>query len=274
MKKFLAILLSVVMLFSFAVVGFAGDDADDTETTVTELPANMGKIAGKIVFSLDNTYLDPSSTYSIPLRLYGDFTAPEDAETIYLGVANIGLEGDIGNYAEVTGIRFNNEIDVTQIQCGFDEEAADTVLSFSVSKENFDSVLSTSDEGIVIGYVDVVTTEELPEKYGVEYGVLFMSNDYYFEFLDVDGNGANVDGNESAPYGAGGYVTTDGEFVAFETEGDDIVVCYDTASFYHSPRVLTWQERLEQWAIEQALLILNFIGTINNVLIGLLQGLL
>lgn len=271
MKKFLAILLSVVMLFSFAVVGFAGDDdAADTDTTVAELPANMGKLAGKIVFSFDNTYLEPSSSYTIPLRIYGDYTVPENAETVYLGVASIALEGEIGNHADITGIRFNSEIDVTPIQIGYDEDMDDTLFSFSVSKENFDSVLSTSDEGVVVGYVDLETNEDLPEVYGEELGVLFMSNAYFFDYVDFGDM-------EVTPTDAGGYITFDGEseeFVPFVLEGDGIELCYDTAHFYHSPRVLTWQERLEKWAIEQALLILNFIGTINNALIGILQGLL
>lgn len=272
MKKFLAILLSVVMLFSFAVVGFAADDdADDTETTVTELPANMGKLPGKIVFSLDNTYLEPSSTYTIPLRIYGDYTVPENAETVYLGVGTIALEGEIGTYADIKDIRFNSAIDVTPIQCGYIEDDDATVLSFSVSKENFDTILSTSDEGVVIGYIDIETNGELPEEYGKEFGVLFMSNSYYFDYVEFD------EDMEVTPFDAGGYIISDGEteeFVPFVLEGDDIELVYDTAHFYHAPRVLTWQERLEQWAIGQALAILNFIGTINNALISLLKGLL
>lgn len=268
MKKFLAILLSVVMLFSFAVVGFAGDEAEDTETTVTELPANMGKIAGKIVFSFDNTYLEPSSTYSIPLRVYGDYTAPDNAETIYLGIANIALEGQISDYADITDIRFDSGVDVTPVQIGYDENMDDNVFSFSVSKANFDSVLKTSDEGVVIGYVDIATNEKLPEEYGVEFGVLYMSNAYYFDYVE------DFDFGDVEVTDAGGYITTDGEFVPFVLDGDGIELCYDTCHFYHAPRVLTWQERLEQWAINQALAILNFFGTINNALISLLKGLL
>lgn len=275
MKKFLAILLSIVMLFSLGVVSFAEDEVpDDAETTVAELPANMGKLEGKIVLSFDNTYIEPSTKYTIPLRLYGDFTAPEDAETVYIGAGGIGLTGDLINYATFNGVTFNDEINATPIEIDYLADADDTVFSFSVSKENFDSVLSTSDEGIIIGYAEIETTADLPETYGVELGVLYLCDAYQFDYIDFTGEGSFVDGNDNSPYGASGYMTTDGQFVPFETEGEDIVVCYDTASLYHTPRVLTWQERLEKWAIEQALAILNFIGTINNALIGVLQGLL
>ena len=56
MKKFLAILLSVIMLFTLGVAAFA---EGETEEAPAEMPANIGKLEGKIVISIDNTYIEP-----------------------------------------------------------------------------------------------------------------------------------------------------------------------------------------------------------------------
>ena len=264
MKKFLAILLSVIMLFTLGVAAFAEDDAEEPK----EMPANTGKQAEKIVLSLDNTYIEASTDYSIPIRLYADYLnqIPEDAEKIFIGAGGINLLGEMStDYATRTAIRFSDAIpEENRIEASIDPDSFDGYFAFSIDKKDFNTMLSTSDEGIVVGYVDISVNDKLPTNYGYDFGQLGLFPQYDFSWTIGD--------QYPNAYGSVGYVDGEGNFTAIETPGtpDDSVV-FDTACFYHKPHVKTWKERLKDWAKAQGLLFIGFFITVLNVLEELLK---
>ena len=88
MKKFLAILLSVIMLFTLGVAAFA-----EGENVNEGMPKDTPKQAGKVVFSIQNTYIEPSKEYSLPIIMKSDYLekVPENAETFYFGFSGISF---------------------------------------------------------------------------------------------------------------------------------------------------------------------------------------
>lgn len=257
MKKFLAILLSVIMLFTLGVAAFA---EGETEEAPAEMPANIGKLEGKIVVSIDNTYIEPSQSYQIPIRIYADYLdkLPEEAETFYIGSNGIALLNDMDakGYATITSIECTDAIpEENRIEIGFNEDVGDSYFTFSINKDQFSTLLSTPDEGVIIGYVNIETTDQVPEEYGVDFGNIGIFGGYDLSWM-IDG-----------AWGTAGYMDADGNFTEIALNGDsedDIV--FDTACFYHQPKTLTWQERLKDWAKQQALLFLGFFITVLSVL--------
>ncbi|HAS37436.1 MAG TPA: hypothetical protein DCS04_02320 [Ruminococcaceae bacterium] len=256
MKKFLAILLSVIMLFSFGIIAFA-----EGEETTGDLPNNIGKKEGKIVLSIENTYIEASKEYSIPVRLYADYLSkvPADAEKLYIGAAGIDLAGDMKTeYAELKEIRFADGVSLEKVEASYDPTTLG-YMAFGIDKAHFNEYLSTSDEGIIIAYIDIVVNDNLPEEYGVDFGQLYFDGTYDLNYTL---------GEQYPEIGqSAGFILADGTFSVIETPGspdDDIV--YDTACFYHTPYVPTWKERLTTWAKAQGHLFVSFFITILEVL--------
>ena len=271
MKKFLAILLSVIMLFTLGVAAFAeGEDVNEG------MPKDTPKQAGKVVFSIQNTYIEPSKEYSIPIIMKSDYLekVPENAETFYFGFSGISFSTSEKDIVEIKNIRFSDEIAaddqlaVNQVDL---ENGMDGSLAFKIKKADFNKFFSTSDEGIVIGYIDVVKTEDVPEEYNKDFGRLVFFP--YFDLYSEDGEG-NPNGCVADPNASGcsvGYTDADGNFTGIFLDGsenDEIVL--DTACFYHAPYVPTWQERLKAWGKAQGHLIVSFFITILEVLDSLL----
>lgn len=267
MKKFLAILLSVIMLFTLGVAAFA-----EGENVNEGMPKDTPKQAGKVVFSIQNTYIEPSKEYSIPIIMKSDYLekVPENAETFYFGFSGISFSTSEKDIVEIKNIRFSDKIAaddqlvVNQVDL---ENGMDGSLAFKIKKADFNKFFSTSDEGIVIGYIDVVTTEDVPEEYNKDFGriVFFPYFDLYSEDDEGNPNGCVADPNASGC--SVGYTDAEGNFTGIflnESENDEIVL--DTACFYHAPYVPTWQERLKVWGKAQGHLIVNFFITILEVL--------
>lgn len=271
MKKFLAILLSVIMLFTFAAVAFAeGEEVNEG------MPGDTPKQAGKVVFSIQNTYIEPSKEYSIPIIMKSDYLdkVPADAEAFYFGFSGINFSTSEKDVVEVKNIRFSDEIaadDRLALNQVDIENGMDGSMAFRIKKADFNKFFSTTDEGIIIGYVDVATTEDVPEEYNKDFGtiVFFPYFDLYSEDEEGNPNGAVADPNASG-YSVG-YTDAEGNFTGIFLEGtetDEIVL--DTACFYHAPYVPTWQERLATWGKAQGHLIVSFFITILEVLDSLL----
>lgn len=267
MKKIIAILLSVIMLFTLGVAAFAEGEAEEP----AGMPADSAKQPGKIVFSIENTYIDASSTYSIPIVMKSDYLekVPAEAETYYFGFSGINFSTSGKDIIKVKEIRFSDAIaqadrlEAKQIDV---ENGEDGALAFKINKADFGKFFSTSDEGIVIGYIDIETTEEVPEEYDVDFGNLV-----FFPYYDLYNMGEGVLNNEGADGYSIGYEDAEGNFTGIWLDGvetDEIIL--DTACFYHAPYVPTWQERLTTWAKAQGHLILSFFITIFEVLDSLL----
>lgn len=261
MKKFLAILLSVIMLFTLGVAAFA-----EGEETTPEMPKDTGKVEGKIVLSIENTYIEASNEYSIPIKLYADFLdkVPADAEKLYIGAAGIDLAGDMKTeYATFKGMRFADGVSLEKVECSYNDVELG-YFAFAIDKADFSTMLSTSDDGIVIGYIDIAVNDTLPTEYGVDFGQLYFDGTYDFGYTLGD--------QYPSIYGSAGFMDAEGNFTAIDLTGspdDDIV--YDTACFYHAPHIPTWQERLKDWAKTQGLLFIGFFITVLNVLEELLK---
>lgn len=271
MKKFLAILLSVIMLFTLGVAAFA-EDGEVTEG----MPGDTPKQAGKVVFSIQNTYIEPSKEYSIPIIMKSDYLekVPADAETFYFGFSAISFSTSEKDIVEIKNIRFSDEIAaddqlaVNQVDI---ENGIDGSMAFKIKKADFNKFFSTSDEGIVIGYIDIATTEDVPEEYDKDFGriVFFPYFDLYSEDEEGNPNGCVADPNASG-YSVG-YTDAEGNFTGiFVDESESAEIVFDTACFYHAPYVPTWQERLATWGKAQGHLLLNFFITILEVLDSLL----
>ena len=256
MKKFLAILLSVIMLFTLGVAAFA--EGEGTEEP-KGMPSDVAKQPGKVVFSIENTYIEPSKEYSIPLVMKSDYLdkVPADAETFYFYLASIY---STSSYVTIKNIRFaddvaqSNRISIKQVG----EE--DGAIIFKLEKADFNKFFATSDEGIVIAYIDVATTEDVPEEYDVDFGNIYFDlfGELYQE--DEEGNSIGAISNPDAIGYSVGYVDAEGNFTGFTCTLDISVDDFnaDTACFYHAPKVPTWQERLTEWAKGQALLFVRF----------------
>ncbi len=272
MKKFLAILLSVIMLFTLGVVAFA-----EGEEVTEGMPGDTPKQAGKVVFSIQNTYIEPSKEYSIPIIMKSDYLekVPEDAETFYFGFSGINFSTSDKDIVEVKNIRFSDEIvadDRLALNQVDAENAMDGSMAFKIKKADFSKFFSTSDEGIVIGYIDIATTEDVPEEYNKDFGtiVFFPYFDLYSEDEEGNPNGCVADPNASG-YSVG-YTDAEGNFTGIFLEGydtDEIVL--DTACFYHAPYVPTWKERLVTWAKGQGVIICGFFITVFSFLEELLK---
>ncbi len=271
MKKFLAILLSVIMLLTLGVAAFAeGED-------VTEgMPKDTPKQAGKVVFSIQNTYIDASKEYSLPIIMKADYLEkiPANAETYYIGFSGINFSTSEKDIVEVKNVRFSDEIAandqlaVNQIDV---ENGMDASMAFKIEKADFNKFFSTSDEGIIIGYVDIATREDVPEEYDKDFGsVVFFTG---FEFYTEGEEGPNgIIKDENAAGYSVGYVDSEGNFTGIDLDGsefDDFIL--DSACFYHSPYVPTWQERLTAWAKGQGLLIVGFLITVLSALEEILK---
>lgn len=260
MKKFLAILLSVIMIFSLGLVAFAEGD----ETT-GEMPKDTGKEAGKIVLSIQNTYIEASKEYSIPITLYADYLdkVPADAEKLYIGAAGIDLAGDMKTtYATLKDIRFADGVSLEKVECSYNDVELG-YFAFAIDKSNFSTMLSTSDDGIVIGYIDIEVNDQLPTEYGIDFGQLYFDGSYDFSYT--------LGEQYPSIYGSAGFMDADGNFTAIDLTGspDDEIV-FDTACFYHAPHIPTWKEKLSAWGKAQGHLFLSFFITILEVLDSLL----
>lgn len=273
MKKFLAILLSVIMLFTLGVAAFA----EDGEKPERDMPYDTAKQPGKVVFSIENTYIDAAKEYSIPITMKSDYLEkiPENAETFYFGFSGISFSTSEKDIVEIKKIRFSDEIAaddqlaVNQVDL---ENGMDGSMAFKIKKADFNKFFSTSDEGIVIGYIDVVTTEDVPKEYGKDFGriVFFPYFDLYSEDEEGNPNGCVADPNASGC--SVGYTDAEGNFTGIfldESENDEIVL--DTACFYHAPYVPTWKERLVTWAKGQGVIICGFFITVFSFLEELLK---
>lgn len=283
MKKFLAILLSVIMLFTLGVTAFADDDADVEETfdpTSDYKAADPTPLEGKIILDIDNMYFEPSQTYSVPIRIYADAidalaaiveaNGSGEAEDLYIYSSYYNIEGDAltNNSAEITNVRAATDAPIEVIAEGWDEDSIyDYVLFFKINKADFSTMLNTPEEGIIVGYVDITTHENfgIADNGDVKYGdeLATISHTYSGDMCYFDENLT----------GAIGYVDENGDYYSIDYSGtlDDFLI-YDAGHFYHSPRVLTWKERLTLWAVEQAKAFLNFFSVINDVLMSLLNG--
>lgn len=279
MKRFIAILLSVIMLFTLGVAAFAEGETEEP----AGMPSDHPKTANKIVFSIENTYIEASKEYSLPIVMKSDYLAnvPEDAETFYFGfsgicftknLADLSDEEAMNDFVTIKGIRFSDAVaESDRIAMNQLTEFDDGSFAFKVNKADFAKFFSTSDEGIVIGYVDIATNEYVPEKYDVNFGTLSLQPYYELYTEDENGepNGAVADPN-AASYSVG-YTDAEGVFTGLDLyESPTDPIAYDYAFLYHSPYVPTWQERLTTWAKAQGHLFLSFFITIFEFLDSLL----
>lgn len=266
MKKFLAILLSVIMLFTLGVAAFAEGEADEP----TGMPADLAKQAGKIVFSVENTYIEASKEYSLPIVMKADYlnSVPEEAETFYFGFSGIYFATAGKDVVTVKNIRFSDAIaEADRLVVNQKTDEMDGSFAFKINKADFAKFFSTSDDGIVIGYIDIATTENVPDDYDVNLGNINLQP--YFELYteDDEGNPNGVIDNPDASGTSIGYTDAEGNFYGiyvFETPDDPIV--FDYAKLYRAPRVPTWQEKLATWGKAQGHLFLSFFITILEVL--------
>lgn len=252
MKKFLAILLSVIMLFTLGVVAFAEGDEEPAE-----MPENWGKEAGKIVVSIDNTYIEAGNTYSIPVRVKADYAAnaADNAKEFYLALSGINLSGDATQHAAITAIRVADGFNAikTDIDEGY--------LAFSTTDL---SILETGDEGVIVGYIDLTVDALLPVEYNKDLGGISAFAYYMFED-DFAGINDNI-------YGSAGILNEDGSFDAIEySESDDDLLLIDGASIFHAKKPYTWKDKLTDWAKTQGSLILGFFITILTALKSLIE---
>ncbi len=251
MKKFLAILLSVIMLFTLGIAAFAeGEEA-------AEMPDNWGKEPGKIVVSIDNTYVEAGQTYSIPVRVKADYAAnvSENAKEFYLALSGINLSGELANNAAITDIRVADGY--TAIRTDIDEG----YLAFSTTDL---SILSTSDEGVIVGYVDLVVDEALPVEYNKDLGTIsaFAYYDFSEDFYEVNEN----------IYGTAGILNEDGSFDVIEySESDDDLLLINGSSLFHTKKPYTWKDKLTDWAKLQGSTILGFFITVLTALKALIE---
>ncbi len=268
MKKFLAILLAVVTIFTLGIAAFAADG----EKPERDMPYDREKEAGKIVFSIENTYIEPSKEYSIPVTMKADYLdkLPADAETFYFGFSGISFSTSGKDIVAIKNIRFSDAI-AEDDRCAVNqvdiENGMDGSFAFKIKKADFSKFFSTSDEGVVIAYIDIVTTEEVPEEYGKDFGnlVFFPYFDLYSE--DEEGNPNGVVTSIDASGYSAGYIDSEGNFIGiFLDESPESEVLFDTACFYHAPYVPTWKERLTTWAKAQGVLICGFFITVFSFL--------
>lgn len=286
MKKFLAILLSLVMLFTLGVTAFA-DDADAEEAfdpTSDYLPADPTLTEGKIILDVDNMYFEPSETYSVPIRIYADALDALDAiveengsaevEDLYFTAGGFLLDTDAVTYesAETVNVRVDVDAPIDVLHCGWNDDYQDYIFVFKINKDNLETMLNTPEEGIIIGYVDIEVKENfgLDESGNVKYGeeITGVSPTYMATIAEFDDDLAELGASCNV-----GYVDANGDFYEILWEGgSDDLFTYDRGNFYHSPRVLTWKERLTLWAVEQGKAFLNFFSVINDVLMSLLNG--
>lgn len=287
MKKFLAILLSLVMLFTLGVTAFA-DDADAEEAfdpTSDYLPADPTRTKGKITLDVDNMYFEPSETYSVPIRIYADAINALDAiveengsgkvKDLYFSTGGYILEGDAVTYesAEIVNLRVEEDAPIDVFYCGWHEDYQDYLFLFKINEYNLKTMLNTPEEGIIIGYVDIEVKENfgLDENGDVKYGEEITG---FVPTYVADISAFDNDPNVKDTYGNVFYIDENGDFYEIDSTGgaDNSLIVYDRGNFYHSPRVLTWKERLTLWAVEQGKAFLNFFSVINDVLMSLLNG--
>lgn len=248
MKKFLAILLSVIMLFSLSIAVFA-----EGEEAPAEMPDNWGKEAGKIVVSIDNTYIEAGNTYSIPVRVKADYAAnaSEGAKEFYLALSGINLSGAATQNAQITAIRVADGFNA------IDTDVVEGYLAFSTTDL---SILSTSDEGVIVGYIDLTVDENLPVEYNKDLGGISAFAYYMFEdkFDNI--------------YGSAGILNEDGSFDAIEySESDEDSLLIDGASIFHAKKPYTWKDKLKDWAKVQGSTIIGFFITILSALKSLID---
>lgn len=248
MKKFLAILLSVIMLFSLSIAVFA-----EGEEEPAEMPDNWGKEAGKIVVSLDNTYIEAGNTYSIPVRVKADYAAnaADDAKEFYLALSGINLSGEATKNAQITAIRVADGFNA------IDTDVVEGYLAFSTTDL---SILSTSDEGVIVGYIDLTVDENLPVEYNKDLGGISAFAYYMFEdkFDNISGSA--------------GILNEDGSFDVIEyNESDEDSLLIDGASIFHAKKPYTWKDKLKDWAKNQGSTILGLFITVLTALKNIIE---
>ena len=248
MKKFLAILLSVIMLFSLSIAVFA-----EGEEVPAEMPDNWGKEAGKIVVSIDNTYIEAGNTYSIPVRVKADYAAKaaDDAKEFYLALSGINLSGEATKNAQITAIRVADGFNA------IDTDVVEGYLAFSTTDL---SILNTSDEGVIVGYIDLTVDENLPVEYNKDLGGISAFAYYLFEdkFDNISGSA--------------GILNEDGSFDVIEyNESDEDSLLIDGASIFHAKKPYTWKDKLKDWAKGQGSTILGLFITVLTALKNIIE---
>ncbi len=261
MKKILAILLAAIMALSLGVMAFA-EGEEDTGILLPDFPAQA---EGEIYLVSENTYVNAGDIIEVPVYIVSDYTSEICPNSEYIVVAiNFALTGDAFNqgFMKITGIRASDEV---QALNGYDLILADVrddycnMFAVQVSDE---SILHQ--EAMPIAYVTVEVSAEYPGgemDCQLDVGVPVW---YNYDAADV-------------PYAEYGEkqieICNDTEGVwDMINPGEDILYIV-SGHIIETPPVPTWEDRLKEWAIAQAIKIITFFQGINDVLLGLLPTL-
>lgn len=168
MKKFLAIILSVMMIISACgVASFAFYEED--------LPAFPAQTEGQIIFAAENVYVEPGQTYDVPVYLVSNYKTD-----IQEGFAELGfsfyVSSNTQNAPVVNGVSFASAIqgvkDFYAIEAGYGytQEQFDNFETFHAPSETTGYVAFAADISVLnqaktqVATVSITVPEELDSE--------------------------------------------------------------------------------------------------------------
>ena len=263
MKKILAILLATMMVFTLGLTAFA----EGEENTGILLPVFPEQAEGEIYFVSENTRVEAGQIVDIPVYIVSDYTSfVAEPEYIVMGL-NLVLIGEAfdQNYMNITAITPSAEV---QALAGYELIGCDVVDVYLNSfnfKCNDTSIFYQ--EKMLLATVTVEVSADYPgyNEDGTEMD------------CQLEIGAAQWDSYRDNPYAAYAYSQieicndTTGEYDLIDIGGGVIYVV--AGHIIQTPPVPTWEERLKEWAIAQAIKLITFFQGINDVLLGLLPTL-
>ena len=253
MKKFLAILLSVIMAASLCMAGFAAELRTDA-------------LPGQMIVVPQNEHIAPGGEYSIPVSIVSDVEIDGvTSGSFYTGFSIAGFSGAAQQYLDITGVEFTDAVKAMAgfegYECGFTDGA--WYVSFKV-----DDLAVLKQTNLEVVNIIVTVSNEYPGE-GVEatldlttYDISWLA-DFGAPEFDAGEAAVVVDGEGNATYLTTG--STDSQFIVNPGH------LADKFDWDPAPE-LPWQQKLLRWFEGIALKITNGLISLLEVLSGFLEG--
>lgn len=264
MKKIIAILLSVIMVFSFGVFSFA-EDSEQSSILIPDFPTQK---EGNIYFASETAYVKAGETCEIPIYIVSDFDTQSTGDVLVgLNVCLTGGGYDYG-YISLVDLKYSDNIKTfdgfSEVVCEtktFDDPTINTV-AFTVSDM---SILHQ--EKLHIATATVEVSEDYPG--GETDCTLELQSAQYYWYDNMYAWYAINPVEIWSP-----LVDDFAEQLEIIEFGDNNNpgIFIVSGHIIERPDTPEWSERLKTWFIEQALKIITFVIGVLEILQGVLPN--
>ncbi|MBP9988090.1 MAG: hypothetical protein KBT46_01190 [Ruminococcus sp.] len=267
-KKFLAVLLAVILAFTAGVVAFADDQEGGEEQKVIELAPLPEKQEGAIILAPESQWIEKGSTISVPVSLISDYDCPDDATADWVFVTFSISAGANGSYVKFNDFKFNSAFTAAQYKVvTFDGD--NIIVSFGVKASALDIL---NQDNLVIGNIEAEIDAEFPGgEENLEIVLAPYMTQLAHELADEDEGAGFETEFELLPWNDGvSIISTLEEGIAPAPEEDTF---FFAAACFEKPATPSWQERMKDIFIGWGRQLLSAVIAILEALDGLLMGL-